>query len=229
MFITCGVCDGQNLVPNGDFEQYSGCPTNTNQLDSALFWINPSNVGTPDYFNQCALPISGMGIPYNFIGFQQAHSGTAYSGIALRTLFGYNYREFIEAPLISTLLANTCYYFEMYVNSSNNSTLSTDDIGIYFSDTVIIGINNQYPLPFTPQINNQTGSVFDTLNWTLVSGNYTAVGGENYVIIGNFKDDLITDTIISNNNAAYPGAYVYIEDVSLTLCTGIEEKNKIQK
>src|ERR1700704_5421680 len=48
---------GQNLVPNGDFEQYSGCPNFAGQMDSCLFWINPAPyppAGSPDYFNQCA-------------------------------------------------------------------------------------------------------------------------------------------------------------------------------
>jgi len=78
-------------------------------------------------------------------------------------------------------------------------------------------------LPFTPQFNNITGNVFDTLNWILVSGNYIANGNENYLIIGNFKNDLNTDTFLINSNIQYDVSYVYIDDVSLTPCTGIDE------
>ena len=70
---------GQNLVPNGDFEGYSGCPSNISQLDSSLFWINPT-IATPDYFNQCDTGFT-VDIPSNAFGFQNTHSGAAYSGI----------------------------------------------------------------------------------------------------------------------------------------------------
>lgn len=72
---------------------------------------------------------------------------------------------------------------------------------------------------FTPQINNSSG-YFDSLNWTLVSGTYIASGGENWIVIGNFKDDATTSTSVYNSLGA-PSCYVYIDNVSLTPCTGI--------
>ena len=62
MFFACGVCDAQNLVPNGDFEQYSGCPVVLGDFDSLLYWFNPclppygggiNQSGSPDYINVC--------------------------------------------------------------------------------------------------------------------------------------------------------------------------------
>jgi hypothetical protein len=229
MFFTCRVCEAQNLVPNGDFEQYSGCPIAGNGLDSTLFWFNPTIgmfAGSPDYFNQCSTG-AVVGIPNNFCGFQPAHSGNAYAGIVLWVSPSTNFREYIEVPLLSSLVANACYHLEMYINLSNVCKNTTDAIGIYFSNIAISGINNSLPLPFTPQINNQTGFITDTLNWTLVSGNYTATGGENYLLIGNFKDDSNTDTLLVNNNGG-PVTYVYIDDVTLSLCTGIDEQSKNQ-
>ena len=227
MFFSCGVCVGQNLVPNGDFEQYSGCPTAPQQIDSLLFWFNPSisPSGTPDYFNQCSNP-SIVGVPDNAYGFQQGHSGSGYCGIGLFPTNGpfANWREYIEVPLLSPLTSSQCYHFEMFVSLANSCTVTTDDIGVYFSNTAISGVNNSLPLPYTPQIINSTGFFTDTLNWTLVSGNYTAIGGENFLLIGNFKNDFNTDTLHLNINNG-PWIFVYIDDVSLTLCTGIEEQN----
>src|SRR5258705_6338420 len=89
MFFTCGVCEAQNLVPNGDFEQYSGCPSNYNQIDFALFWFNPcippygtafGQSGSSDYFNACA-SIWQIDVPNNFDGYQPAHSGNGYAGL----------------------------------------------------------------------------------------------------------------------------------------------------
>jgi len=229
---TTFVVNGQNLVPNGNFEQYSGCPIWNSQLDSVLFWINPAvppTGGTPDYFNQCAYSFSGVSVPYNFPGYQLAHSGVAYCGLGI---YGdasttMNWHEYVEVPLTSSLIANSCYQFEMYINNSNVNRFTSDDIGVYFSDTVISGINNWFQLPFTPQIVNTPGVFPDTLNWTLVSGNYTAAGGESFIIIGNYKANVNTTLVVSNNSASLETVYFYIDDVSLTPtpCTGIEEYN----
>ena len=77
LLLTCRICSAQNLVPNGDFEGYSGCPDNASQFDSTLFWFSPT-AATPDYFNQCAT--SNVGVPYNDFGYQPAHSGGGYAG-----------------------------------------------------------------------------------------------------------------------------------------------------
>jgi len=217
-----------NLVPNPSFELYSGCPNNPvpYEFDSLLTWINPSRgSGSPDYFNQCAS--GGVGVPNNFYGYQQANSGFAYCGLACYYTPPPNFREYIEVPLTSSLMTGSIYLFEMYVSLGNASKFTTDAIGVYFSDTIVTGINNFNPLPFTPQINNLTGFIVDTLNWTLISGNYTAVGGENYLIIGNFRDDLNTSTMVVNSCCAN-GASFYIDDVSLTLISGVSISEQSQ-
>ena len=55
----------------------------------------------------------------------------------------------------------------------------------------------------------------DTLNWKLIQGIYVANGGESFITIGNFNNDLTTDTITSNSTSLYDGAYYYIDDVSV--------------
>ncbi|HLG36394.1 MAG TPA: T9SS type A sorting domain-containing protein [Bacteroidia bacterium] len=210
--------EAQNLVPNGDFEQYSSCPNGPSQLDSALFWFNPGG-GSPDYLNQCSgNPFSD--VPNNVWGYQAAYGGNGYCGIYLvviQMMQSQNYREYVEVPLTSPLISNLCYDFEMYINLGNICSYTTDDIGVYFSDTAINGSTNYYPLPFIPQINNISGNMPDSINWMLVNGSYTASGGESYLIIGNFKNDANTDTVVSNG-LGNTYSYVYIDDVSLTPC-----------
>lgn len=222
------ILNGQNLVPNGDFELYSGCPYDYSQIDSSLFWINPSMVGTPDYYNQCASPVI-VGVPVNGSGFQQAYSGGAYAGFYVWWDNSTNVREYIETPLTMPLIANSVYHFEMFVNLGNNYQYSTDDIGVYFSDTLVANTGPLTILPFTAQVNNVSGNVFDTLNWTLVSGDYTASGGENYIIIGNFKNDSNTTIINYNSGAIFSLSYVLLDDVSLTNVTGINDFDKIDR
>lgn len=212
------MCNAQNLIPNGDFEQYSSCPSYWSQINKAFFWTTPTtNVigisGTPDYFNQCT-SYPDMGVPSNFFGTQQTHSGNAYAGIYAWYGLGADRREYIEVSLTSPLVANSCYHFEMYVNIGDICNYTIDNIGVYFSDTLVSGINNQTVLPFVSQINNVAGNYFDNQNWTLVSSNYTAVGGESFLIIGNFMADTLTDTVVLNT-ATFSATYCYIDDVSL--------------
>lgn len=46
----------QNLVPNGDFEDYTQCPDYVSQIDRAVGWFRPTE-GTSDYLHAC------LGVP----------------------------------------------------------------------------------------------------------------------------------------------------------------------
>ncbi len=230
LLLVCNTGIAQNLVTNGDFEQYYSCPTLEAQIDTAVNWFGPTAPGTPDYYHVCC-PNTFVGVPYHASGdgYQLPKSGDAYTGIFIYRSNFTNIREYIETQLTSPLVANSCYHFEMFVNLSNNCNYTSDDLGVYFSDTVIAEYTapiDSFLLPFTPQINNSTGNIItDTLNWTLISGNYTAQGGELFLLIGNFKHDSVTTAVVVNNNiSAYNYAYFYIEDVSLTPCTNINEE-----
>ena len=214
----------QNLISNGSFENYTGCPASFSQIDSVLGWTVPTDYVSTDFFHTCA-PISSLvGVPVNQgTGYQFPHSGDGYAG-----LFIYapapDLREYISTELITPLVANQCYQFEMYINVLNGVKYTSDDIQVLFSDTLISGLQGFGVLNYTPQIENTPGNFPDTLNWTLVQMNYTATGGEKFIVIGNFKDDANT-TIVSFSPNALAATYTYIDDVSLTLCTGIESLN----
>jgi hypothetical protein len=218
----------QNLVPNGDFEQFSGCPHDPDRLDSALFWMNTSpdvpNSGTPDYFNACDTLY--VDVPDNaYYGYQQARSGVGYAGIILYTpYFGGNIREYIEIELTQPLTAGWHYHFEMYMTVPNNFVWASDDIGVYFSDTAVTNVTNWAPLPFAAQIQNPQGNLPDTTNWIAMTGDYWGTGGETHMIIGNFRNDFQTSaTPVNLGGNSY--AYIYIDDVSLTHSgTGLEEE-----
>lgn len=220
------ICVAQNLVPNGDFETYSQCPSGISQVEQCTNWIQPS-FGTPDYFHNCATN-SNIQIPFNLLGYQYPSSGNAYTGILTYVPGSPNsIREYVEVALTTTLSAGTCYYFEMYANLSNKSKFSTYDVGVYFSDTLIDGLLTNGPLSFIPQLQNIATVMFDTLSWTKVSGIYTATGGEQYLMIGNFYTDSLTHPTMYNPAAFGVNTYLYIDDVSLTVCTGLVEFNKL--
>lgn len=208
----------QNLVPNPGFEFYIGCPSLFYSIDSIQTWFNPApwslGGGSPDYYNACDVN-NGMGVPNNFQGFQSAHQGNAYCGLCLNVLAPNSYwREYIEVQLLSPLSPNTCYEFSLYANLSNNAMYTTDRISVLFSDSLISVINNNYILPFTPQINPQ-GPVCDSMNWVRYSSTYTAFGGEQFIIIGNFSTNANSNAFLANSNAILDVVYFYLDDVSL--------------
>ena len=187
--LMCSLALGQNLVPNESFESNTSCPTFASQLDLAAPWYNPTT-GTPEYYNACATAASYASVPNNLLGgFQPARTGQAYTGIYVYRTDIPQMREYMEIPLSAPLEAGQCYHFEMYVNLHNSFQMAVDGVGAYFSAGPI-GSTNVSVLPYTPQVQNPAGNILsDTLNWTLVSGYFTAEGGEDYLTIGNFKKD----------------------------------------
>jgi OmpA-OmpF porin, OOP family len=225
------IVKGQNLVSNGNFEEYSSCPTQISQLDTALYWITPTG-GTSDYYNECTSS-PYIDVPDNHMGYQNAHSGNGYAGIYLYDeleIGGYEYREYLETNLTSSLDSGKCYYFEMYVNLSNMSTYSVSNLGVYFSDTLLPFVWGYFPLDYTPQIDNSLGQISDTVNWVLYTGNYPAHGGEQYIIIGNFNSDSNTDIVLVNEYFSdVRSAYYYVDDVSLVQVTCTDQVENTDK
>ena len=222
-FLISYASEAQNLIPNGDFEQYYDCPYYVNDLDSAMFWYNP-NVSTPNYFNQCS--VGNATVPVNPFGSQQPRSGVAYAGIYQYWSNVTQYREYIETPLDTALTANECYHFEMYISTGDSAKYTCSNIGVYFSDSLTLAVPVGVLSAFTPQILNNTANFADTSSWMLVSGDYTAQGGERYLIIGNFlQDHLLNQSVV--NATGYDMSYVYIDDVSLIPCSsvGVNESN----
>ncbi len=219
----------QNLAPNNSFESLLSCPTGQGQVGLAFPWSMPSNVGpaSSDLFNSC----NGVayGVPTNDGGFQNAHSGQGYAGIFV---FGAgNIREYCQTEMWATLTTGSTYLIEFYVSPGNAMGAAVDAIGAYLSAGPVSGTGNPGPLPFVPQVVNTPGNFLsDTLDWILVSGLYTASGGENFITIGNFLSDSLTDTLVYNP-AGYDRAYYYIDDVSVTFVTQTPEYdsgNKVQ-
>jgi hypothetical protein len=216
-----------NLVPNWSFEDTTTCP----QPEGFTFysycppWFSP-NRGTPDFFNSCA-PDSTVGVPYNCngYGYQPAHTGNGYAGF--NAIWSENAKEYLSVKLNETLKANKGYCISFYVNLANACYIAVDAIGAYLSvDSMFF--YNYTTIHVLPQIENPDGNVIkDTLNWTLISGEYVAKGGEQYITIGDFKDDSlnVVDTIPTGSGAAYYN----LDDVSVTLCDTTVGVNEIGK
>lgn len=203
-----------NLVPNPGFETYAGCPTGFGQVSLAAPWDTP-NTGTSDYFNACApVTFPSVNVPQNQQGVQAANGGVGYAGL-IPLSAAADYREYIQAPLASPLVAGTPYLVRFHVSLADESLLAIDRLGAYLSVGPVGPVPNYAALPFTPQVESPA-NVFltDATGWTLISGTIVAAGGEDHIVIGNFHDDASTATVPGPGQ--WPGgSYYYVDDVSV--------------
>lgn len=205
---------GQNLVPNPSFEILTSCPTNIGQLGNSQNWINPTQ-GTPDCFNICSVTnFSVAHVPDNGFGYQQAHTGQSYAGFYTggKCLSPAGAREYVQVGLSGALTSGKKYWICFFVSLSNFSGYATSKIGAYLSNSAPLR-NDAYPIAVTPQVENNSGIISDTLNWVQISGYYNAIGGEQYITIGNFYNELNTDTLKVGNG--FSCHYYYIDDVTV--------------
>lgn len=187
-------------IQNPSFEEYTACPQsnsaypNSMWIDSVVGWHSPT-IATPDYFNACNTNNLNS-VPNNTaVGFQYAFDGVGYCGfLAYEKLFGFNlWCEYIQTQLISSLKANTKYLFSMRINRANDYNLSVKNIGAHFSATSMQDYTTTLPYNLTPTVLNNTGYLNDTLNWTLVKGEFIATGNEQYLTIGWFGNEYSED------------------------------------
>ena len=219
----------QNLVPNPSFETYIVCPY-TDSIENAIPWFNPT-ISTPNLFNECCTVPMSFGIPNNGWGYQYPRTGQGYSGIYVFADYEQG-RDYISVKLNNFLESNKKYSVGFYVSVSDNSLAlgsryAIDRMGAFLSDT-LIHLNTYYIIPVIPQIENPTGHFLsDTLNWMLVSGIYTAHGGEQYLTIGNFYANDSTNYLqIANSNTHL--SFYYIDDVWVSLFTDTSGINEVQ-
>ena len=230
-----------NLVPNPSFEVFDTCPNSAGQIHHAIPWMNPLYFTSPDYMNAC--DTTGMqyaGVPSNLAGYEFARTGSGYAHIVTYhhgNTNPTNSREYIETILTDSLTAGTDYCIRFFVSAGDSARYFSNNIGIYFSPTEINDTCSPIGciLLHVPQFENQpTNNLSSNSGWTEISGNYTAVGGEKYIVIGNFRDTASTIATYTgwSANLIYNVALYYIDDVLITPCdsiTGIENDLMLKK
>ncbi len=214
---------GQNLIPNPGFEKYSHCPMRMGNFSNDVkHWTAPTK-GSTDYFNSCS---QNMPVPENFNGVQMAESGFGYAGLYLYA--PDDYREYMQVALSQVLKKGETYRLRFYMNRAERADFATREVGILLTASPL-EVNTKKVLSkrhwITAENSSYTyfeirGSDFysDKDNWKWMSAEFTAKGGEQYLIIGNFKTNQKTRVSRLKKNAK-KGAYYYFDSFSLKLDT----------
>lgn len=205
----------QNLVQNPSFEEHTFCNAPLGPVNLAVHWSNIANsTGSPNYFNSCSTDVA-WGVPANTMGYQAAVDGQAYIGLATFSISTPGFREYAQSQLSSPMIAGQEYAISFFVSAAENMKLVSNNIGITFSVAPLVGDGSNQPVLVEPALES-TVILSSPDDWTEISGNYVAIGGENYLTLGNFRNDEQTAYEILNPNIPTIHAFYYIDSVSVT-------------
>ncbi|MBK8368165.1 MAG: T9SS type A sorting domain-containing protein [Bacteroidetes bacterium] len=238
LFLFKNTLLSQNLIRNGSFGNYN-TPINWNfwSGDFIGYYVNPADTimidwkqyNSPDFFTSaCTHTFSG--VPVNIFGSSYAKANNEYVGISVFQANNLEYKEYIYQQLSLPLQMGKIYCLNFYVSKADRKEYAVKNIGAYFCPTLPSIVSNMY-INAIPQVVNTNGFISDTTQWTEIQGCFTANGGEQYIIIGNFNSNVNTDTLYTGTNNPIPSdpqyAYYYIDDITLIDQTtvGVNELN----
>ena len=220
---------GNNLVPNGSFEEVGKKPKKLGKIESAVDWVSPTGVRADLFVDTKMEDIS---VPLNARGSENAKDGVNYAGIYTYSYGKKKPRSYISAKLNSSLKKNLKYCVEFYVslgecskyaanniaaNLSNKAYGSNDKVSIFETNPSVMAFENK---PITARY-----------NWVKICGVYKAKGGEKYITLGNFLTEDRTDyTRMKKDKESEidvdieAAAYYYVDNISVRLID--EEKGE---
>lgn len=211
----------QNLILNGDFEEYWQCPDDATQIERCKYVYNPclSAPSTSDYFNSCYVPGSGgapVGVPNTSNGYQNSKNGSGFVGLVCIDATNFHYREYIQLSLSKTMECGKKYLVEGYFNLSNLYRYSIKNIGFLFSEERINSTDYLYN-GYVPQYTDSITIVDDTLNWIKVSFEYVADAPYSFLTIGHFLKDSTKSYVEVNPQgiAQDYSCYFFLDDFSI--------------
>jgi len=222
LFLTACIFVGhtQELVPNGSFESYERCPTESAQFNLLSHWKSASEA-TPDLLCTCASQSSLVNVNQNFAGRQKPRTGNCHAGFL--AWHSDKYFEYIMVKLNTPLVKNKKYLLNFYYTLSDFSDKQVPQLGAAFKQ-------EELKLREQPKITEYdlTDSIRNNIRlWQEFKKVYTAKGDEQYLLIGCFTEGL--DRAYGDTPPEGYGprdgdhfAYYYIDDVSLTTFTGNE-------
>lgn len=221
-WLTVAISHGQNLVPNGGFEQHDTC--SSPDVGYGMFptgWLN-LHTQSADYFNVCNTG-GVLDVPFSQFGYQFPYEGDAYVGMA--TAFpGLDwYREIVGIGLSESLQPGVpvCMSFKVAVGgfgswSGNSSFRTSKGVGLKFF--------TQLPTDWYSYLFPNSAALFldevptDTAVWYAVSGTYVPDSAYSFVVVCNFFADSLSEVSVldSTGFGSFEASYAFVDDVRVS-------------
>ena len=218
----------QNLVPNPGFEEADSCSDQLPPFMGIHDWFSVN--GSPDHLRSC-LPYGDFrGLPMNFFTYQEPFEGASCAGVITYWQIGLTEgREWIMARLLEPLVVGRTYYCSFRANAAFGGTetnpqfwLANDKVGMRFTTMPMPAWNYPDPYPVPP---NHAHILYpqilaDTVSWILVNGSFEADSAYQYVMIGQFFSNVLTDTLHFSPQGVpwywLPRAYTLVDAVCVS-------------
>lgn len=209
----------QNLILNPSFEEFAECPARLGSFNTDVAeWSTPTD-GSTDYFNACS---TVMGTPENFNGSQPADFGQGYAGLYMYA--PDDYREYVQAQLRQTLTKGRTYEVSFYISLAERSDYAVKEFEVLFAEKIIrIPVKKELSKMHLYKDRDNTyhfveigytGFYRDTQDWIRLHTRFEATGNENFMVIGNFKNNDRT-LKFKNKRESKKGAYYYLDMIAL--------------
>lgn len=218
-FIVCCIkVEAQELVVNGDLEQFTVCPSQLGQLELATGWSRPTE-GSSDYFNACQAGAASMGVPANLMGQQAPHSGAGYAGIIAfngpDNTGVLDTHEYMSHPLAGAMVPGTTYEVEFFISLADVSTYAVNDIGALLS-TQEPHRDDWLGITAAPQVTNASMNMLEDMNgWMRIAACVKADSAYAWITIGNFHPGTGTGFEEVSQSTPLWFSYYYVDDVSV--------------
>ncbi len=209
---------GQNLLNNGDFENYSALPTAYAQSCFSQGWTSASGAcaltpgcGHPDYFHLTGA--ANVRPPNLVFGTCMPHSGNAMMGFTPWYPTTPNFREYLRFTLATPLIVGQPYTVTFWTSNGTNPYVGwgSNNLGLAFSMAPLTQTCGAPITSVIPQVEIST-IVYSSM-WQAHSFTYTPAQPYTNLCIGNFHMDAATSAV--QMSTGWQGAYYFIDDVSV--------------
>ena len=223
---TLPVAQCQNLVPNAGFEETDTC---TFGIGGSAIHDWYSAYLTFDHMQACQPYGAVNGLPMNTFTFQEPFEGNSCVGLfTYHTDGSSEQREWIMVPLLEPMVEGQTYYCSFRANAAFGGNaqyptiwLANSNVGMLFTTYDRHWyVGNAYPAPLNQAHVRYAQVLADTVGWTLVSSSFVADSAYQYLMIGNFFSNALTDTLhFADPNSVfpwYPRGYSLIDAVCVS-------------
>ena len=179
------AAEPKGIVPNGYFDDFESKDLKSvGQIMLAKPWMSP-NEASADLFSKDVKNVK-LKAPANEHGFQDPISGSSYAGFRAYSKDPKKPRTYVEVKLNQKLVKGQQYCIRYSLSLADLSKFAVNNVGVYLSDKKL-QYSNTNAIMVEPQITiAENVAVNITDGWENICGTYTAVGNEEYLVIGGF-------------------------------------------